>query len=417
MLRTHELLRESVYQQDLASGGRLWFAPQEGRRCHVVLTVAYGALHEAGAECDEPAGIAHFLEHRLFEKATGDITERFTDIGADVDAQTGFVSTSYSVTCGPDVLLPSVALLLELAGEPHFPAASVARERSIVGHEIQLFEDNVEWLAFQTMLQALYPAQRISVDIAGTPESLGRMDADMLQRCHRRHYAADAVQIFAAGPGDVGDLADACSKGLSVWPEASTTPPISPARAAPGRQSARLAVPRPRTVLAFADATPLVGLELLRRELSLEMTLDILFGPRSEFFTRHYESGLLDGETFGGEVHVDQGYGFCVLGGDTDRPADLRNVVLDALHEARTSDWIENDFESARRRAYGDMVCRWEDVDGTVGFLESAGLRGCHPFEVTGLYSGSAAIDTSDIRRCLELCLRPEAVAVASIDG
>jgi len=193
----HESLRESVAIRDLVDGARLCVVPRAGRRCHAVLSVAFGALHEAGALNDEPAGIAHFLEHRLFEKPEGDISERFSDIGADVDAQTGFNTTSYSVTSGTEVFSAAIDLLFELAGRTHFPEASVSRERSIVGHEIQLFEDNVEWVSFQTMLEALYPAQRIAVDIAGTPQSLQGIDGPMLERCHRQRYHAGAVQLFA----------------------------------------------------------------------------------------------------------------------------------------------------------------------------------------------------------------------------
>ena len=88
MAPLHESLQESVVIQDLDAGGRVCVVPRAGRRCHAVLNVAFGALHEAGARCGEPAGIAHFLEHRLFEKPGGDIGERFSDIGADIDAQT-----------------------------------------------------------------------------------------------------------------------------------------------------------------------------------------------------------------------------------------------------------------------------------------------------------------------------------------
>ena len=174
---------------------------------------------------------------------------------------------------------------------------------------------------------------------------------------------------------------------------------------------------RPRHTLAFPDEQPRHGLDLMRQELALEMTLDILFGPRSEFFSRHYESGLLDGETFGGEVHLDESYGFCLLGGDTDDPEGLQSAILDELTEAPGSDWLETDFERARRRVFGDMICRWEDVESTVGFLESASLRGCHPFDATGLYSGEQAVNSEDIRRCLEQCLRPDRVAAATLAG
>lgn len=413
---TPETLGEIVRIHELNPGGRLCLVPREGRRCHAVLNVAFGALHEAGVQGGEPAGIAHFLEHRLFEKAAGDIGQRFTDLGADVDAQTGFTSTSYSVTSGTDTFAQALELLFELAGQSHFPHQSVARERSIVGHEIQLFEDNVEWASFQLLLDALYPGQRIAVDIAGTPDSMLAIDGEMLRLCHSRHYRPAAMQLCVCGPLEQESLRDQCNAALALWPQGpAMTPAIDHAPAHNTTLSAKMPLARPRRLLGFADRTPRSGLRLMRHELALEMTLDILFGPRSEFFTRHYESGLLDGDSFGGEVHMDEGYAFCMLGGDADDPDGLQQAILDELHEAATSDWIEQDFERARRRAFGDMVCRWEDVEGTVGFIESACLRGCHPFEVTHLYGGSEAVNLDDVRSCLQQSLCPDLVAVASL--
>ena len=411
----HESLQESVVIQDLDAGGRVCVVPRAGRRCHAVLNVAFGALHEAGARCGEPAGIAHFLEHRLFEKPGGDIGERFSDIGADIDAQTGFTSTSYSVTSGADVFPEAIELLLELAGRAHFPEDPVDRERAIIGHEIQLFEDSVDWVTFQTLLGALYPDQRLAVDIAGTPDSLLSIDGAMLERCHERHYRPASVQLFACGPIDVGRLGSVCSQALRCWPQGGSTASPTRARARPDRAEATMSLARPRRLLAFPDEIRRHGLALMRHELALEMALDILFGPGSEFFSRHYEAGLLSGETFGGEVYMDESYGFCLLGGDADDPDGLQKVILEELARAPGSDWIEADFERARRRAYGDMVCRWEDVESTVGFIESAGLRGCHPFAVTSLYDGEDAVNVGDIRRCLDTCLRPDRVAVAAV--
>ena len=416
MERSHESLQESVVLHDLDAGGRLCVVPRVGSRCHAVLSVDFGALHEAGVRCGEPAGIAHFLEHRLFEKPGGDMGERFSDIGADIDAQTGFTATSYSVTSGADVFPDAIELLFELAGRTHFPDDSVDRERAIVGHEIRLFEDSVDWVTFQTLMGALYPDQRLAIDIAGTPDSLSGIDGSMLERCHERHYRPASVQLFACGPIDVAALGRTCSRALCRWPQGgSTESPVPRAQARPHEAEATMSLARPRRMLAFPDETPRHGLALMRYELALEMTLDILFGPGSEFFSRHYESGLLDGETFGGEVHMDESYGFCLLGGDADDPDGLQAAILEELAQARRSEWIEADFERARRRAYGDMVCRWEDVETTVGFVESAGLRGCHPFEVTGLYDGEDAVEVGDIRRCLDECLRPDRVAVASV--
>ena len=419
LTQIHDVLRESVVIDDLDAGGGLCIVPRQGRRCHAVLSISFGALHESGQALGEPAGIAHFLEHRLFEKPTGDIGERFTAIGADIDAQTGFTTTSYSLTCGAEVFPQAIELLFELVRAGHFPQESVGRERDIIGHEIQLFEDNLEWVSFQMLLSALYPDQRIAIDIAGTPESLLAIDPALLDRCHRRHYRPSAIQLLACGPIEAAALLDISNQGMATWPERGPELPMPTsmhrAKADPGRRNATMSLARPRRLLGFADERPRQGLPLMRHELALEMTLDILFGPGSEFFSRHYESGLLDGESFGGEVHMDESYGFCLLGGDADDPGALERAILEELANAPSSNWIETDFDRALRRAYGDMVCRWEDVEGTVGFIESAREHDCHPFALTDLYSGPGAISVDDIRRCLDGILQPDRVAVATV--
>lgn len=407
--RTHDGLQETVDSVTLSSGAAVTVVPSAGSRCHVQLSVGFGALHESGPERGEPDGIAHFLEHRLFEKEAGDISERFSDLGADVDAQTGFSSTAFSVSCSPATCTEAVGLLFELVGDACFPSASVVRERSIVGHEIQLFEDNLDWASFQSLVGVMYPQQRLAVDIAGTPESLASVDAELLRRCHQARYGRPNLHMFAAGPLTVDQLLPVCDTALDQWTAIDTSVPVlQRATGQAGRLHRPWDLPRPRLLLGWPDNEPRQGLALMRHELALELTLDILFGPCSEFFSRHYESGLLDGESFGGEVHQDDGYGFCLIGGDTEAPDALRDAVLQELARAPGSSWIEQDFERARRRACGDMICRWEDVESVTGFLESAVLRGCHPFDAADLYAGQGAVNVSDIHQCLRDCLHPE---------
>lgn len=419
------VLQEEIWLAPLPGGGRLWVSPRPGRQCHALLSVDFGAIDDgAPGNCGEclPEGIAHFLEHRLFEKPEGDISERFSEVGADIDAQTGLTSTTYSCTSGVDGFQQALPLLVELVRRPHFTASGTVRERAIIEREIQLFEDHVEWVAFQSVLRCLYGSQRIAVDIAGTAVSLSRIDADLLARCHRHRYHPGALQLFVCGPVDARDVAARVCQSMMGWEkngggESAGADSVRPRRptvtASPRDVTTGLAVPRPRALLAFPDLDAgQGGVLLLRRELALQLALDILFGPASGFFLRHYESGLIDGESFGGEVHAEESFSFCVVGGDTDDPEGLRSAVVEELERAAGSAWIEEDFGRACRRAYGDMVCRFEEVESRASFLESAAVRGCHPFELIDVYRSTRA---EDVRRCLETCLCPMGIVTATV--
>ena len=415
--RRHPLLREEVWTAAAPGGGRVWAVPGPGRRCHAVLLVDFGSI-DAGAPGGPalPEGTAHFLEHRLFEKPEGDITDRFTRLGADVDAQTGLTGTSFSFTSSAGAFEDCLPLLFELAGRGHFPEAGIEREREIIAREIQLFDDSVEWVAFQTALRALYGEHRIAVDIAGTSESLRRIDAGVLSRCHQQYYHPGALQLIVCGAA-AGDAV--CRRGvelLEAWPAAAAGGGRGPRiEARPQDAEVRRAVAKARHLLLFPDPVPAAGPELLRRELSLEVALDILFGASSRFFEEAYESGLVDGESFGGEVHLDGLYGFCLLGGDTDRPGQLRHAIVEVLETGLRQGWIEEGFERARRRVFGEMVCRWEDAEECADLVECAVGRGCHPFDLVDLHLGGGALDAGEVAACAAECLTPDGPATATV--
>ena len=417
--RAHPLLREEVWTAAAPGGGRVWAVPCAGQRCHAVLLVDFGSIDggsPGGSEVPWPEGTAHFLEHRLFEKPEGDITDRFTRLGAVVDAQTGLTGTSFSFTAGAGSLHDGLALLFDLAGRGYFPEESVRRERSIIAREIRLFDDSVEWVAFQTGLRALYGDQRIAVDIAGTPESLGRIDAGLLERCHRRHYHPGSLQLIVCGPVDGAAVCDRGAELIGAWPVAAGVSDRGPRiEARPGSLEVRRAVPRARRLLLFPDPVPARGLDLLRRELSLELALDILFGPSSGFFERTYESGLIDGESFGGEIHLDGLYGFCLIGGDTDRPEALQAAILEEVEAALGDGRIERGLDRARRRVFGEMVCRWEEVEECAELVEWAVRHGCHPLDLVDLHLGRQALDADSVEACAAECLAVEGLATATV--
>ena len=247
-------------------------------------------------------------------------------------------------------------------------------------------------------------------------ESLARIDADLLERCHRRCYRAGSLQLIVCGPVDGAAV---CRRGVDLigeWPAASGVSHRGPRfEARPQSLEVRGPVPGARRLLLFPDPVPARGLELLHRDLSLDLALDILFGPSSGFFERAYESGLIDGETFGGEVHLDELYGFCLIGGDTDRPEALQAAVLEEVEAGLRDGRIEQGLDRARRRVFGEMVTRWEDVEERAEVVEWAVRHGCHPFDLVDLHLDGQALDAASVAACASECLAVEGLAAATI--
>jgi len=408
----HPLLADDVLHERLPGGCDLYvYRKPHLRRRHGLLIVDFGSIDvgdSALASCGlsgELYGLAHFLEHRLFAKPSGDITDRFATLGAEVDAHTSLATTGFSFTCLDD-FDACLALLLELVLVPYFPEEAVDREREIITREIEMFEDSVESVAFSAALRSLYPNHPLGVDIGGTPESLRLIDSRALELAHRAAYRPARLGVFLSGDLDFQACRTRVSAALReyVQPQAEHPRPASRllAHPAPGRIVAPLSVAQPRLLLAFAPvARALSGPALLQRELCMELVCDILFGPSSEFYTRHYESGLIDDHSFGYEVYAEPSFTFAVVGGDTPGPAELEEAIVSEISRARCSPMVADDFGRAMRKAHGHLLCRYDEIDGCAAMVHAVAHRGGDPFGLFEVHAGTAP---DDVSACLEAC-------------
>jgi predicted Zn-dependent peptidase len=406
-------LGEEVFSHSMPGGLGLHLLPKPGfRASHALLAVGYGSIDRCFAlpGCQPlrvPDGVAHFLELRLFASPLGDVGDRFAALGAEVNAQTTFTSTGYFFTC-TEHLGECLDLLLEFVLRPTLDPAGVEREREIIARELQLYEDNLEWVSFTAALQALYGAHPLGVDIAGSPASIEGISAPLLEFCHRAFYRPANMSLIVGGDFDPEAVAAQVAAALSGW-DPGTPPTLfrRPASArAGGTRRAVLPVALPRLYLGWADRPPsAAGEALLVQELCLELLLDILYGSSSDFYARNYQSGLIDGESFGCDLYVEPEFCFFLVGGDTPDPERLRVQIRAELERAADGRLIERDFARAARRAYGQAVQRLDQVEGAVGAVFSAVGRGAGPL---GIFAAHGQVRPEDLQPYLERLLASE---------
>lgn len=415
------LLGEAVYRRQL-DGLNVWAVPRRGRRQKAaVLHIDYGSvdLHlrarGSGQVQTTPAGTAHFLEHRLFAKPYGDISERFSGLGGDVNASTSFTSTVFSLTC-IEHFAAHLALLFELALDLHVLPAGVAQERDIIDHELQTSGDDPEWRGFLRGLQGLYRDGPLGWDMAGTRESIKEIDAATLTRCHEVFYQPEQMGLYLCGDFDVEATCAAVEAILRTYRRARPAwervqrPVMRPAP----QPLAALALPvsRPYTLLFFGDAEAgRAGRDLLLRELALELALDIALGPASDFFAAHYEDDLIDADAFGAEVHAEPTFCFCTVGGYTEQSERLCeeiNAALAGLDERV----VAADWGRAQRKAYGLLLRAWEQAEDVADLLCSATTSGAAPSVYFDVHE---QIAVGDVLEVLESCLSPAHLSTMQI--
>lgn len=384
------ILRDELYTERLENGLTVAVLVKPGfRQATARVAVHYGSVDscfvdpQTGRQVQVPDGIAHFLEHKLFEAPDGNVADRFAELGADVNAYTTHTHTVYYFTT-TDHFAACLDLLLDFVQEPYFTPESVAREQGIIEQEIRMYLDDPGWRSSANLMEALYVRHPVRLDIAGTVESIRRIDQDLLYLCHRVFYHPSNMVLFVAGDLDpravVGQVrANFARRQYPAQAPIERCLPEEPQQVAERRRVQELVVSQPIFRLGFKEkVVGLTGRPLLERDLLTSMLLDILVGRGSPLYTRLYESGLID-QRFGFGHAPEVTFGYTYLAGPTPDPAGLEAQLLAGLAEAQAEGVAEADFERARRKLMGRILNLMNDLEGLSylfidGFFKGIGL-------------------------------------------
>jgi predicted Zn-dependent peptidase len=343
---------------------------------------------------DTPPGIAHFLEHQLFKKAGGeDILMEFGKYGASSNAFTDYCTTAYYFT-GSGEFEKSLALLVDFVSAPYFDAANVQKEKLIIEQELRMYEDSPDHRLYKNLMAVLYTTHPVRLDIGGTVESIQGIDRDLLEKCYRMFYNPSNMVLLVAGDldadevfGKVDGLLDP-AKFRAQGPIARHWAP-EPAGVKERVVRAEMEISRPRVLVGFKDLDG-GGKKALERELETSVVLDLVFGRGSAFYTRAYESGLID-DSFSFSFNSDDPYGFSLVGGETDEPERLAEEVLMELHRARQGKLKAADVERSKRKRLGRFIRSFDSPDGCAFLVMGCVQRGMDLFAVPGVISKLSA--------------------------
>ena len=373
-----ERLGEEVHRGALDDGLPFYVIPRPAfRQKYAVIATRYGScdaeFHAPGRDGPwrPPHGVAHFLEHELFEDEAGTVFDAFSKIGASPNAYTSYDQTAYHFGC-VESFEPALDLLLGFVGKASFTDASADRERRVIAQEIKMYEDSPGWQTMHALREALFVRHPVRIDICGTVATIDEITAEQLDLCYRTFYRPDNMVLVVAGDLDPADVLD---RARARWAEARPDAPAGggeplrriapdePPEVVHPERRLTLDVAAPRVLMGFKDRAPGdEGEALLRRELEMSLLLDQIFGPASRFHDEHYRAGLIDA-TFSTGYAADRDYGYAVIGGETERPDDLVDAVRRAIAQARERGVDPDDIARVRNKAVGRWVRLWNDVD------------------------------------------------------
>lgn len=349
-----------------------------------------------------PEGIAHFLEHKLFENEDCDVFELYAKTGACGNAFTSFDKTCYLFSCSKNYQ-ESLKILLDFVQKPYFTKESVDKEQGIIGQEIKMTNDNPEWRVFFNMLRCMYHNHPVKIDIAGTVESIAEIDADLLYKCYYTFYNLNNMVLSVAGnitADEVLAICDEClkpceDKGLeSVFPD-------EPETVVQSEIYEKQEVGTPIFHIGY-KCRPASGEERLRKSMAASVASSLLTDASSEMFRRLLIEGTIN-SSFGSEVFVGDGFFSVIFSGESADPEKVRDSLCEEVDRIVREGISEKDFQRIRKSAYGLMVRDLNNVESVANLMINAHMEGVSPYDAVNVLSEMKCSDVYEFIRS-ELC-------------
>lgn len=328
---------ETLHHYVLDNGLTVYLLKKTGyEKTYATFTTKYGSIDRRFKLEDwveVPDGIAHFLEHKMFEKEDGDVFQKFGHQGASANAFTSFTRTAYLFGATSNVK-QNVETLLDFVQTPYFTEASVEKEKGIIGQEIQMYQDNPGWRLYFGMIEAMYTNHPVNIDIAGTISSISSITADHLYTCHRAFYHPSNMILFVVGniePDEmltiIQDNQQAKAFDAPSLTERETI--VEPETVKQAERIIEMDVSVPKVMIGYKD-TPKQGEASLRQELIVELLMHALLDTTSPLYTELYAEGLID-DAFSFDYTSEETFAFAALSMETPHVDTFVKRMTEAL--------------------------------------------------------------------------------------
>ena len=363
-------VKEIVYRTRLSNGLIVaLLSKKEFKEVYGGVTVQFGSVDTLVTEVDGdvkqyPAGIAHFLEHKLFEREdTSDLMSAFTSLGADSNAFTSFTKTNYLFS-STDYLLENLDLLDELVTSAHFTEDSILREQDIIQQEREMYQDAPDSCLFFSTLANLYPGTPLATDIVGSEESISQINLTNLQENFTRFYKPVNMSLFLVGNFDVELVQDYFErkelKDLDVQEVAREKFVLQPVKQT---DSMRMEVSSPKLAIGVRGKREVAEADCYRYHILLKLLFAMMFGWTSDRFQKLYESGKIDA-SLSLEIEVTSRFHFVMLTMDTKEPVTLSHQFRKAIRNfTKDLDITEDHLDIIKREMFGEFFSSMNSLE------------------------------------------------------
>ncbi len=400
----YERLGETVHQETLPNGLEIRVVPKpEHARKYAFFATRYGGMDTRfqlnGKWLDTPAGIAHYLEHKMFDTKEGNALQELAKNGAEPNAFTSNAMTGYYFD-STDHFDENLEILLSFVSVPWFTDESVAKEQGIIGQEIRMIEDNPDWQIYVRLLRALYSVSTARTSIAGTVESISHITAETLYDCHRAFYTPSNMILTVVGNVDPERVSRLASRVLPREGGPAVPRDYGDEPETVARRETRLAmeVSSPQFLTGWKCLPVPEGEDRLRRLILGDLACDLLFGESSPLYQRLYSQGLIN-SSFGGDFEQLPGVAYLYAGGESKEP----RAVAEALQQEAdrlVREGVEEDFfRRTLRASFGSSLRGLNSFENIAVSLTEGRFGGYDPFRFPEVFDSITQEDVLDFLR------------------
>lgn len=418
----YDKLQETLYHEVMDNGLSVYVLPKQGfQKTYATFSTKFGSIDnhfrvEGQEETVVPDGIAHFLEHKMFEEPEGDIFSTFATQGASANAFTSFDQTVYLFSASENVLA-NLETLVNFVQNPYFTDQNVDKEKGIIGQEIDMYKDNPDWRVYFGLIEALYKVHPVHIDIAGTVESIGTITKETLYTCYNAFYHPSNMLLFVVGgvdPKEVFDLVKRNQDNKNYTPQGSIARlfDTEPQQVAERKRIVHLPVSLPKCLFGFKETQlGFTAEELLRRDLTTKLALDLLLGSSTKLYQKLYDQDLIS-DSFSYEYNSNPNYAFSAMGGDTRDPDALLELFTQEVTAIAKTGFKEADFERARKKKIGGYLRMLNSPENIAHEFTRYRFRGGDLFDVQSVYE---SLTLDDVNRRLREHLDWDQLAVSLV--
>ncbi|PTJ33874.1 peptidase M16 [Staphylococcus simulans] len=365
--RYYELIDETVYEAQMDNGLKVFIIPKPGfQKTFVTYTTQFGSLDSKFKPLgsDEfvtvPDGVAHFLEHKLFEKEEGDLFTDFAEDNAQVNAFTSFDRTSYLFSATSNVE-SNILRLMNMVETPYFTEATVEKEKGIIAEEIKMYQEQPGYKLMFNTLRAMYKQHPVKVDIAGSVESIYEITKDDLYLCYETFYHPSNMVMFVVGnvdPERIHDLVrdHEAKRELTAQPEIVRDSLEEPEAVQQTKVVEEMNIQIPRLMLGFKNVPQQASKEVfMKRDIEMTFFFVMVLGEETDFYQNLLNEGLID-DTFGYQFVLEPSYSFSLITSSTPDPDKLKSLLLDELKAKVGNLEDEEAFELLKKQFIGEFI-------------------------------------------------------------